>query len=835
MTHTNTLHRSIRIVLALALLAASFAGIVAIPSEAQAAPVDCSRGTNLSFEQPVIESDWSIVPTPGWTSADTGIEIWQSGFNGAVAPDGDQLSELQGNHNAANWQEIPTLPGDVLAWSFYHRGRVDDDTVRVNIGSPSAQTNEGQFTTGTAAFVKYGDTYTVPAGQTTTRFVLEPVDTGSVGNLVDLVAFNFTCEIEVVSTFDGSNDVDTSGNLTVGDTFDFSYVVTNVGTATLASIGVTDALGDAVVCLDDTLAPKESTTCSMSHAVTQPEIDAGVVVSDATAEGTDAAGIRVTASDAVKAPVAQDPSVALVKNGTLDDTIVSPSGRPDVGDAVNYTFDVTNTGNVTLSSISVADNYVPTVVCPVDDVAPGATVQCTGSYSITQDEINDGYVVNRATAYGVPPIGDAVAGEALAKTILPQVTSVDIAKSTTTADYDTVGQTVGYDLIVTNTGNVALSDLTVSDPNADSGSIACDPAVPASLAPGATATCTAVHTVTQEDLDGGSISNTASVTAAGSVNDVPASDTSNEVVVDAVQNPGLEASKTATSTPLGDGRFTIGYTITVTNTGNVTATGVMVSDDLDAVFGVDGYTVDTLSSTVFTVNPDFDGSFDTDMLIGTDELAPGASGAVYLEVTTSPTSNAGPYINNASVLADGAGQPTEAVADVTAELDVAFDLTVTKTTSASIAPGDDATWTITVTNEGPSAAFGPITVTDTLSDDLTFVGASGTGWTCTHAHGVVTCVLDGTLASGESSAVAITTIVDAAIGESVENQASVVSADSINESDPTNNSVAATILVDSLPVTGIDTADFAAIALASIFFGFMLLVITARRRRHAVN
>lgn len=831
MTHLNFTHKAIRLTLAFALVAATFIGALAIPNRAEAAPVDCSRGVNLSFEQPVIGSNWEIIATPGWSTNDAGTEIWQSGFNGAVAPNGNQLAELQANNNSADWQDFPTLPGDIIDWSFFHKGRQDNDTVRVNIGSPGSQTNEGEFTTGPSAFVQYGDTYSVPAAQTTTRFVLQPVDTGSVGNLVDLVAFNLTCEIGIVTTSTGVTDSDTSGTVTEGDVFSFSYEVTNLGTATLANVGVTDDLGDTVSCAESTLVPNASTTCTMSHAVTQPEIDAGAVESVATVSGTDAAGVQVTAGDTETVPVAQVPSIALLKNGTLDDTIVAPSGRPDVGDAVDYTFDVTNTGNVTLSSISVADAYVPTVACPPEDLAPGATVQCTGSYSITQDEINDGYVVNRATAYGVPPIGDAVNGEALAKTILPQVTSVDIAKSTTTTDYDTVGQTVTYNLIVTNTGNVALSDVIVSDINADDGSIECVPAAPASLAPGATATCTAGHTVTQDDLDGGSISNTASVTATGSANDVPTSDMSNEVVVAAIQNPGLEASKTATSTPVGDGRFTIAYTISVTNTGNVTATGVTVSDDLDAAFGVDGYTVEALSSTAFTVNPDFDGSADTDMLAGTSVLAPGVSGAVYLEVTTSPTSNSGPYVNRASVLADGAGQPTEAVADVAAELDVAYDLTIAKTTSASVAPGDDATWTISVTNSGPSAAFGPITVTDTLSDNLTFVGVSGTGWACTHAHGIVTCVLDGTLASGESSAVSITTTVDAPIGTSIQNQASVTAADSGNESDPSNNVAAASVLVDSLPVTGIDTADFGAIAFASILFGLLLLAVTGRKRR----
>ncbi len=830
MTHRNTFHKTIRITLALALLAASFAGVVVSSTPAQATPVDCSRGTNLSFEQPVIDSDWDIVSTPGWSSTDTGIEIWQSGFNGAVAPDGDQLAELQGNNTAANWQDISTLPGDVLAWSFHHRGRVNDDTVRVDIGSTTTQTNEGQFTTGTTAFIKYAGTYTVPSGQTTTRFVLDPVDTGSVGNLVDLVEFAFTCDIDITTTFDGYTDLDTSGNVTVGDTFDFSYLVTNLGTATLDSVGVTDLLGESVVCNDTLLVPDASTTCSTTHSITQPEIDAGAVVSDATASGTDAAGVTVTSSDTESVPVEHDPAITLEKSGTSDNAVVAPADRTDVGDVIDYTFSVTNTGNVTLTAIAIDDPPLAAVTCPPDDVAPGATVECTGSYGVTQGDIEAGSVYNEASASATPPVGDAVVTTADTTVDLVQVTSIDITKSTATVSYDTVGEVVTYELTLTNTGNVALSDVVVSDANADDGSIECTPAAPLSLAPGSSATCTAEHTVTQDDLDSGSISNTASVDAVGTANDEPATAASNEVIVDAIQTPGLDVTKTVTSEPLGDGRFSLEYVITVTNTGNVTATSVAVTDDLDAVFGPDGYAIETMSSTVFTVNPAYDGSTDTEMLVGSDTLAPGASGAIYLSVTTEPTANPGPYVNNVSVLADGAGEPTSAVADVGAELDVSFDLRIEKTSSVSVAPGDDATWTITVINEGPSATFGPITVTDTLTDDLSYVGFNGTGWACTHSHGVVTCTRDGALASGESTSLEIVTTVNAAIGETVENRASVVASDGENETDPSNNAAVASINVDSLPITGIDTADFAAIALASLVFGLMLVGLTSRRR-----
>ncbi|MFD0864051.1 hypothetical protein ACFQ1M_17690, partial [Sungkyunkwania multivorans] len=69
---------------------------------------------------------------------------------------------------------------------------------------------------------------------------------------------------------------------------------------------------------------------------------------------------------------------------------------------------------------------------------------------------------------------------------------------------------IGYDIVVTNTGNVTLTDIEVTDANADAGSIVGSPI--ASLAPGASATVTAQQTIQQSDLDAGYIENSATAT-----------------------------------------------------------------------------------------------------------------------------------------------------------------------------------------------------------------------------------------------------------------------------------------------------------------------------------
>ena len=60
---------------------------------------------------------------------------------------------------------------------------------------------------------------------------------------------------------------------------------------------------------------------------------------------------------------------------------------------------------------------------------------------------------------------------------------------------------IHYTIVATNTGNMTLAAVTVTDPGVTG--LSCTPANGSPLAPGGTMTCTATHTVTQADLDAG--------------------------------------------------------------------------------------------------------------------------------------------------------------------------------------------------------------------------------------------------------------------------------------------------------------------------------------------
>ena len=147
---------------------------------------------------------------------------------------------------------------------------------------------------------------------------------------------------------------------------------------------------------------------------------------------------------------------------------------------------------------------------------------------------------------------------------------------------DAVGDVLNYTVAVTNTGNVTLTGVTVVDP------LTGQNVSGVTLAPGASQVFTTSYVLTQADLDGAGnagadldIDNTATADS----NETPPVDDSEEVPL--VQHPALRSTRwsstspaaTATrwSTAAGD---VITYTVTVTNTGNVTLTGVTVVDPL---------------------------------------------------------------------------------------------------------------------------------------------------------------------------------------------------------------------------------------------------------------
>ena len=129
---------------------------------------------------------------------------------------------------------------------------------------------------------------------------------------------------------------------------------------------------------------------------------------------------------------------------------------------------------------------------------------------------------------------------------------------------------------MTNTGDVTLNPVTVTDPMPGLSPISC-PAT--TLSPAANETCTATYTTTQADVDRGSLQTTG--TATGTPPSGPDVTGLSSVSIPALQTPSISVVKSADVPSVSTVGQLVTYTFKMENTGNVTLSGVRVSDAAD--------------------------------------------------------------------------------------------------------------------------------------------------------------------------------------------------------------------------------------------------------------
>ncbi len=499
----------------------------------------------------------------------------------------------------------------------------------------------------------------------------------------------------------------------LGASIPYSFLVTNTGATTLTSVTIADPKATGISCPVTTLSPGGSTTCTASHTVTQADLDATSVVNTATVTGTPPGGspIPQVSSNTVTVPSVQSPAITISKSTTK-------TSYSTVGESIPYSFTVTNTGNVTLTTIAVSDPKTSGVSCAATSLAPGQNTTCTGTHTVVQADLNAGSVINTASVVATPPSGTPLAPASSNTITVPAVQSpaLTIVKSTPTTSYSTIGQTITYSFAVRNSGNVTMTAISVSDPNATG--ITC---LATTLTPGATTTCSGTHTVTAADLNAGSIVNTASVVGTPPSGPPIGPVSSNTITVPAVQNPQLTIVKSTTSTAYSVLGATIPYSFTVTNTGNVTLTGVSVSDaKLTGVTCVATTLAAGLSTTCSGTHTVSQADLDSGSVVNT------------ASVTATPPSGVAlsPILSN-TVTVPATQNPQISIAKST-----------TKASYSTV--GETIPYSFAVTNTG-NVTLNTILVSDPKTTGVSCPGgtlAPGASTTCTGSHTVTQADLD---------------------------------------------------------------------------------------------
>jgi len=346
----------------------------------------------------------------------------------------------------------------------------------------------------------------------------------------------------------------------VGDTVTYNVNVANTGNVTLHNVSLTDANGTIDSCSTDlatTLAVGESFDCTISRVVTDADFAAGILTNVASASSDE------TSKDSNEVDLNLYPAPAMSVTKTITSDPVS-----QVGDSITYSIVVSNTGNVTLHNVSITDDNAVLDTCPASDLAVGASFTCTATHVVTDADFAAGQVVNVAVAHDTTDeISDVNSNEAkVTLTAAPALTITKTQKSSVPAN---IGDSLVYEIVVTNTGNVTLHNVDVTDANATISN--CD--IPAAtLSVGASITCTATHVATEADFNAGKIVNVAH--AASDETD----GNSNEVESSLTSDPSMSVTKSITSGSPAQVGDVITYSITLTNTGNVTLHNVYLSD-----------------------------------------------------------------------------------------------------------------------------------------------------------------------------------------------------------------------------------------------------------------
>ncbi|SFL45773.1 conserved repeat domain-containing protein [Loktanella salsilacus] len=347
----------------------------------------------------------------------------------------------------------------------------------------------------------------------------------------------------------------------VGAVIAYRFDVTNTGNVTWPSPPtVTDTVTAPASCPSGAVAPGATVRCTVNYSVTQADIDRGQIDNTATATIT-INGVTRSANDSHSLPATLTLSQSIVKR--LKAGTVTPFTA--VGDPLVYEYVLKNTGNASITNPVVTDNKVA-VTCPVGVVAPGASVICTSAtYSVTQQDLDAGQVVNTATANGTGPLGGAVPPVTTSLRVdaqrLPALTMDKVAETIAPEDF-APGLPVDYTYTVTNTGNVTITaPITVTD---DKTPVSC-PALPAGglspTAPNNTLTCTATYVVTNADFLNGLVTNNAFAT------DGQTQSNTDSATIPQNGTPGLSLAKTALTASFADVGDTIDYRFTVTNSG----------------------------------------------------------------------------------------------------------------------------------------------------------------------------------------------------------------------------------------------------------------------------
>jgi uncharacterized repeat protein (TIGR01451 family)/fimbrial isopeptide formation D2 family protein len=747
-------------------------------------------------------------------------------------------------------------------------------TVRVRLGSSAgAATNAGgrMACSGTGctddgtsrASYTFQVTLDTAAGGTTVTNLANLAYTTATTGIAATYTTNPATE-DVITQADVSiTKVMTPNPTTVGDQTTGTITISNNGPNTAQDVTMRDPIIDGWI--NDSVDTPAGVTCTVDTVINcslgNVPVGASVVIvahghmlsSTTTPTLTNVAYANTTSYDPnLNNNVASD-TINLIRTADLSITKTASPSSSAPGSTVSYTLSVTNQGPSDAQNVLISDTVANSSQLSLGSVT-GTTggASCTapqgGSLRCTAATLTAGATAtvtvtgvlasNLASGVNVGNTATVTSGTAdtnsANNTATAQVTTTartsDVRLTKTGPATVVAGSTVSYTIVATNNGPSDATNVVVTDPapagitwtavNTSRGT--CQPpaattsCVVGGLPAGTSATITVTGTLAADAPTGtGALSNTATVTSNGPTQTATATS-------DVARSFDLAVAKTANRASLpGVGGRQVIYTITVSNNGPSTASGVVVSDLVP--LGLNFQSATPQSGTCDTSQANTPQPGDAAHGLVTCALATpipvGGSQTITVTMVSPGDVSGGPALSE-TVTVTAPGDDQSRLANNTATWTLSglpySDLSLTKTGPATVIAGSTGTYSFGVLNTPPDpdeeqlTALAP-TITDTLPAGVTFIPAGAPGSVtpayCTAAGQDVTCVLPDSIAPNatESTQFSVQFAPGLADGTAITNTAVVHNQLSNPDPNPANNTSSATTTVTTdadVAVTG---------------------------------
>jgi hypothetical protein len=272
--------------------------------------------------------------------------------------------------------------------------------------------------------------------------------------------FGIESGIDIVKSTNGDDANDAPGPfIPVGGAVTWTYLVTNTGNSDLTDVEVVDSRGVAVSCPATTLAIGASMECTATGTAQTDQYSNLSLVT-----AVDPLGNTVDDVDPSHY-FGAEPGINLQKYTNGVDADEAPGPFIPVGDPVEWTFVVTNSGNSTLNQVQVEDSQLGPIDCPADTLAPGDVMTCTATGTATIDQYANDGTVGAVDAQTGQPVGDGDPSH-----YFGTVSAIALQKLADGDDANTPpgitvpeGSDVTMTFIVTNPGNVPIKNVVLTD------------------------------------------------------------------------------------------------------------------------------------------------------------------------------------------------------------------------------------------------------------------------------------------------------------------------------------------------------------------------------------